>query len=424
LFAAMQAGGPLEDESALAALAGAKQPQDRLMACFAFALGPVRTRELPQFWTSALGRRAEQNAILTVAALLACARFPGAAAAVPEIRSDDPGIVAAMAFAGVAVPAAIMDRYWRFDEPEEHAGLVWRGFLLGSLLRSAPGQSGDADLLARARAVWKVTPERAGRGAAAEFLDEARGAAALVLGRAAAERPDGTRPPWHLLELLAAEPRSAALLANHPDPRFRWLQPEPQVLDEDPTCLAVEYVLGRPPQTVVDERDRWSTAPRIRQHVAVALAWRLLGAQQPAPVDVQVTGLPEWYFVRWATGAAGSLEGKLDDPVLAKAAALAQDGRLPRPVARDILEQTLWRWRSHPGRGLWAAERKLVRDLLLTGSQSGRKYKPRVRETDHYLPNGLGTQDAFFEVAVEALDFDLLDVSAPRLPIPQQCRLR
>jgi hypothetical protein len=411
IFAAMVAGGPLEDERAFAALERAKQPQDRLMTCLAFALGPPRAREQPSFWT-VLGRKAEQNDILTVASLLACARFPGAAALAPEIRSADPGVVAAAAFAGAALPAAVVERFFRDDAPV-HAGLVWRGVLLGSLLRADAAQARDPALLQRARWVWETRPERVGRGAA-EFLDEARGAAALVLGRAAAMTAAGPRPPGHLLQLLAAEPQSAIQLRD-------WLKPEPQIDDDEPARLAVAYAFSREPAAVVAERDAWSRSEPVRRPIAVALAWRLLGAPPQAPIEVQVTGLPEWFFVRWASGAAGGSEGRIDDPILGKTAALAQDGSMPREAARDILEQALWRWRCHPGIGIWEAERRLVRDLLLTGSQEGRKYKPRAPDAERYRPTGLGTEDPFFEVGVKALDFDL---SAPRLPIPKPCRLR
>src|SRR5262249_49114704 len=116
-------------------------------------------------------------------------------------------------------------------------------------------------------------------------------------------------------------------------------------------------------------------------------------------------------------------EASLQDPLLEQAAQLAQEGRLPRAVARDVLEEALWRWRSHPGLGFWDAQRTLIRDLLLSGSLAGTKYEPQVPLRDRYLPSGLGsvgTQDAFFDIGVQAFDF----LNRPTLPIPSECRLR
>ena len=111
----------------------------------------------------------------------------------------------------------------------------------------------------------------------------------------------------------------------------------------------------------------------------------------------------------------------LDDPPLQAAVELAAAGRLPRAVMRNLLEEALWRWGSHPGLGMWENERMLLRDLVLVGSSSGGgKYQPQVRPHERYRPQGLGPDDPFFDIAVALYDF----TSKPRPPMPPEYRLR
>jgi hypothetical protein len=153
----------------------------------------------------------------------------------------------------------------------------------------------------------------------------------------------------------------------------------------------------------------------------VALAWRLLGEERPAPVDATLAGLPEWFFVRWASGAGAARDSAIEDATLEAAAGLAASQRLSRPAARRVLEEALWRWGSHPGLGLLENDRLLVRDLLLVGSnQGGGQYVPHVPYVERYRPTGIGSENAFFGIAVAAYDF----LSRPRLPLPPEYRLR
>jgi len=400
LAAAVIAGGPGEDERLFAWL----DPQttmleERVMVGFLLAMGPDRARTPADFWPRLLGPNKATQPILGVAARLAAARFPGTEAGAPALGEEDPGLLAAAAFAGLPVPPGRAARTWNLQRPEPHAEFFWRGCLLAGL--RAPGQG---LLLDRAREVQNL---------ASDPYAAVRGAAALFRAKARDVRAEGTRPDWRLLQLLVVDTTSAAAVQP-------WLQPEPQPFDDEPQRLAVAYVLSRPPGTVVADRARWGSDQRIRRHVAVALAWRLLGEENPTPVADALPDVPEWYLVQWASGRAVAREGSCEDPALEAAIALAAAGRLPRPVARGACEEALWRWGSHPGLGAFDAERLFVRDLMLLGSRQGGKYLPHVRPHQHYQPAGIDKDHEFFDIAIPLWDF----LSRPRLPLPSEHRLR
>ena len=419
--AAMAAGGIEADEQALAAI-DLSQQNDPLMACLMFALGPNRAHEQPRYWERVRGRRTEPPELHTVLALLACSRFPGAptapaAAAITQFHRtsgsgvvQSPGVLAAALFAGVPVPDSVLKPYLAFDAPPRHAELVWRGMLLGAL--RDPAIVPDAAMVQRAQRVFALS---------GDSLASAREAAALLLGRAGAVDGSGPRPPWTVLQLLAADARSAVLLDN-------WLRPAPSPIDEDPNRLAVEYAFSRPVARVLEERDEWGKATAIRKHVAVALAIRLLTVENAQPIQVALPDVAEWSFVQWASGAKPEARGPTAGPdgsgdSLDALLTLCREGRVSRPVVRERLEEALWRWGSHPGLGLFAAQRTLIRDLVLTGSLAGAKYQQHVPMHERYLPGGLGSSgssEPFFAVGVEVFDF----FSVPRLPLPNECRLR
>lgn len=409
LVAAMLAGEATEDPRMLAGF-DKPQPEDRIATSFVLALLPARDRAVPGFWSAAMRQSREPVPQLKVAALLACARIPGAADEVPTAtyRSEDPGVVAAALVAGA--PLSLAEPFWQGGALRDHAELVWRGALVGSLLRER--QQVDPKAVALARFVM----DRRG-----ESHRAAREAAALVLSRTGQVSPGGARPPLQQLQLLAAEPQSARKLRE-------WLPPVPELLGEDPRRLAVLYVMSRDLAEVLANHEQWSAEESVRRHVAVAVALRLAGlapeelSAPQTPLDRELRGLPEWWFARWAAGvpvrpdspAIAALE-----PTLQAAARLAADGRLPRAAARTVLEETLWRWGSHPGLGLHDVHRRLVCDLMITGSNRGGQYQPGVPQFERYLPGGLGTEHVFFEVASELFDF----LSRPVPPIPAECRL-
>ena len=108
------------------------------------------------------------------------------------------------------------------------------------------------------------------------------------------------------------------------------------------------------------------------------------------------------------------------DPQLQTALELVADGRMPRAALRQVLEEALWRWGSHPGLAPWQHERLLVRDLLLSGSNAGGgKYQAHVQPDRRYYPTGLDRNDGFFVVAVALYEFMI----RPRAPLPPEHRL-
>jgi len=405
LAAAILAEGVVGDERVFAALERDRtQPRDLLMTCLLLALGPTRTRAQPAFWERVYGRnRQEPTQLLQVVALLASARFPGAAPAAPatSLRDPDPGVVAAGVFAGAPVADATVQMFWR-KEPPVHAQLVWRATFLAELQRGDPLAEVDAALLQRARTVVAMP---------GEVHAAARATAALLLGRARAFDRD-VRPDWRLLQLIAADSRAAVAVQQ-------WLTAAPQLLAEDPARLAVEYVLSRTTETVLADSSAWSGERSIKRDVAVALAWRLCGETASKPVEWSVAGLPEWFFVRWASGARVTRETPIEDPALDQAARLCAEGRMPRDAMQRILEEALWRWGSHPGLGQWQAEREFVRDLVLAGSVPGNRYQVGLPDHLRYVPGGLRHEDDFFEIGVELYEF--LSRRVP--PVPAECRL-
>lgn len=405
LAAAMLAGGPGEDARVFAWLAQQKPMlEERVLASMVLALGPQRQRPQAEFWSRCFGPAKTPELLLQVAARLASARFPEAAADAPAFIGDDPGIAAASAFAGLSVPQSVAAKWGNGRSSERHAELYWRGAMLGAARRWRVGEPQQDAVLDLAREVM------AGKG---DAVADSRAAATWLSARAGVLRPDGQQFDLRLLAIAVADSacaqRFAAKLAAAPQPR-----------DEEPHRLAVAYALTQPIRRVIEERAAWSGEARISSHVALALAWRLLGTALTEPIQVSLPNVPEWAFVRWATGAAWETPGRFDDEGLQMVAQLCSEGRIGRAALREKVEQMLWLRGSHPGLEPWQQERRLVRDLLLTGSNwGGGKYQPRVRLDLRYLPTGLGRDDAFFEIAVALYDFLLV----PRLPIPVEHRL-
>lgn len=401
LAAAVLAGGSLEDERLFAFLAQQKPMlEERTLAGLLLALGPRRSRAVPELWSRLLGPSRSPEMLLAISARLAAARFPEIEAGAPPLVGEDPGLAAATAFAGLPVPASIASRWWQLRDPPRHAELFWRGAMLGAARKAGAGIQMDG-LRDRAIEVQQLPGD-------ANAL--ARAAAVHYRARRRDLRADGARFDHDLLRAAVFDLASAEALQS-------WLAPMPLPRDEEPHRLAVAYALSRPVGTVIADREHWAREPRIHKHVAVALAWRLLAAQ-PAEADLPVVpGLAEWNLVRWAAGAEVDRTATCDDSVLQMAMQLAVDDRLPRRALRQALEETLWRWGSHPGRTAYEQERLLVRDLLLSGSRpGGGKYLAHVRPDQRYSPTGLDRNDGFFTVAVALFDF----LARPRGPMPPE----
>lgn len=402
LAAAVLAGGVAEDARLFEWLDQQKPMlEERVLAAMMMALGPMRSRPVPNFWTRCLGPSKSPEMLLSVAVRLASVRFPGTDEGAPPLQGDDPGLVAAAAFRGTGGVAA---HWWNLTNQERHADLVWRGALLGAARRWTVGGASPEPSFDVARQLLAL---------GGELRAPVRCAAVLLLAHGQQFRAEEPRLDWPLLQAAVSDPRTNERLAA-------WLGPKAQPRDEQPSRLAVAYAFSRPTRTVVDERAVWGSEPSIRQHVAVALAIRLLAQDAPQPTDATLPGVAEWQFVRFACGASIERGPLPDDPHLRVALQLAADGRMPRAALRTALEEALWRWDSHPGLVAWQQERLLVRDLLLSGSaQGGGKYLPQVRADQRYVPVGLDRKDGFFGVAVQLYDF----LAVPRAPIPAERRL-
>lgn len=405
--AAVMASDPHGEDRVLAALDDKSPMQDRLCASFLLALGPSRERAPSDFWARSLGRnRQEPEPVLLVAALLAGSRFPGVGASCPQslLRVDNPGVLAAAVLCGAPAPDPLLQPYLQKRAPT-HANLVQRAWLLRAVLQR-DAVAATPEIAERARE-WMQSP-----GEANATLREA---AALALGASGSVRVDGqNRPDWRMLQLFAFDAKACEALAS-------WIPAQPQPLDEPAwPRLAVAYALGRPVERVVAERSSWAAVPAVRRHVAIALAMRLCREPRPKPVAVALPEVAEWAFVRWASGEPFPDTPSFVEPSLRQAAAMATEDRLPRESAARLFEDTLWRWGSHPGIGLRDVQRDLVRDLMLSGSLPGNRYAIGLPDHLRYLPAGLGNENDFFGIAVEAWEL----LRSPALPIPPECRLR
>lgn len=399
LGAAVIAGGAAEDGRLLRYLGQPRaRLEERTLGAMLVALGHERARPAPEFWSAFLGPSKAPERLLAVAAMLASVRFPGAGTA-PVLDTDDPGAAAAAAFAGLPLPASVAAKFWNVRTPERHAELFWRGALLGA----ARGREQGEAMRRRGQEVLALP---------GEAMAPARAAATWFAATAGDLRLDGRRLDLAQLRVAIGHPPAVPLLGD-------VLAAEPLPRDEEPERLAVAYALAHAPAAVFEQRSRWIEHRHVRAHIAVALAWRIAGDGASFAVD-ELPEFPEWNLVRAAAGAPVAVASTCSDPKLATAVRLAANGQLPPAALRALLEETLWRWGSHPRCGLVLLERLFVRDLLLAGSNpGGHKYQPAVRPDQRYMPSGLDRDDRFFTVAVALFDFLL----APRAPLPPEHRL-
>lgn len=407
LAAAMLAGGPGEDERLFEWLAQPKPMlEERVLVAFLLAMGPRRTRPMPEFWSRLLGPARTPEQLLAIAARLASARFPDSAVDAPATQGQDPGLLAAAAYAGLSLSAPQLARMSRGED--RHAPLFWRGAMLGEAWRMA--QLGEQPALVDRAVELLGLRERPG--------SEMLAAAMLLTARAGRLDPNGQRPDFELLRFAGGEPTSRAVLQ-------RWLSPTPLARDEQPERLAVCYAWLAPVDDVVAAIPEWSAEPRVRRQIALAFAVRLCaGARPRGALPVELEGVPEWAFCVWAAGGSFAPAGaatKFEDPYEAAVAELVAAGRCSRAACRDALEEVLWRQGNHPGLAAFTLERELVRDLLLSGSrEGGGKFQPHVKSEHRYLPTGMDRGDPFFTTAVALYLFSMRPVA----PIPAEYRLR
>ncbi len=405
LAAAMMAGTTHEDERLFGWLDQQKPMlEERTMAAMLVALGPSRVRPMPNFWPRFLGGAKTPEQLLAIAVCLASVRVPGSQEGAPVWVSDDPGLAAAMAYAGLAVPTSVTSKFWNLRAPERHADLFWRGALLGAAREPAVARQADA-LLERATELMRLPGESLAAG---------RSAATWLRAVAGDLRADEPRLDIGLLRVATGDLAAAQTLQV-------WLSPEALPRDLEPQRLAVAWALSRRPEVVIEQRAVWSADARIRRHVAVALAWRLAGAASPTAIEVSMPDLAEWNFVRAASGSSVDRGASCDDAKLAAALPLLADGRCDRVTLRSLCEETLWRWGSHPRLAPFELERLFLRDVLLAGSNAGgNKYQTHLPPDQRYCPSGLDRGDRFFSVAVALFEF----LVRPRAPLPSEHRLQ
>ena len=420
LIAAVLAGGPSEDERLFELLRQRDSMlRERITAGMLMALGPRRSRSVKNFWGLVVGPNQEPETLLGLAVRLASTRFPDAAKSAPMTLSDDPGIVAASAFAGLRMSAAQQKSLWRSER--RHADLFLRGALLGEGWRF--GIDGKAASLTD-RAI-DILSKQSGR------LPSSRAAAILLLARTGSLDLAQDRPEWSLLQLVVSQPVSRPALNA-------WLPLVPLALVPNPRKLAVAYALYLPVAETLKSLRDWAADPVIGRDLAVALAFRLaagdlsanpksdppallLAAKRREVLSMDLPDLPEFRFVTWACGGEFISGSNCDDPELDQLAALIADGRVSRSVARTVFEKVLWRWGSHPGTGPWQQERLLVRDLMLVGSrQGGGLYQPQIPSVQRYVATGLDRSDTFFTIAVSMFEF----LGRPVGPVPPEYRMR
>jgi len=409
LIAAVLAGGPAED-GRLFVLLDRNKPMlpERAIVAMLLALGPQRARPVKNIWARIIGPNKEPEPLLDLASRLACVRFPGATDGTPVIHEGDyegdHGIQAAAAFAGFRMSPLLLRTSWR--SKDRHAELFHRGMLLGDAVRlGRSGTKPPSEHLYQAKDLLRESGPRF-------FATHA--AAMLLRARAGVLDPRGDRPDWRLLQLCASRPESREALRV-------WLPAKPLPRDEEPARVAVGYALMQPIEKVLNEYRQWGGDARIHSRVAVALAMRLAaGATSDGPIELRLPEVPEFQFAVWASGGKFAPGLPIADRDLQQLAELVADGRVSRAVVRRVLEEALWRWGSHPGLAQWREERRLIRDLLLTGSEPGLKYPSHLRNEQRYFATGLDKGDSFFDVAVALYEF----LERPVTPVPPEYRLR
>lgn len=434
LIAAVLAGGPAEDER-LFALLDRQRPllKERTMTSLLLALGPRRQRAVDDFWTRVIGPNTEPEALLGLAARLACARFPGSSKGTAIIHEGDAGMLAAAAFGGFRMSPQLLRTMWR--SRDRYSELFHRGALLGDGWRlGIEAIKPPTEHLDYAKDLLRDTSAR---------LAASHAAAILLRARAGVLDPRGDRPDWRLLQLCASQSASREVLRD-------WLPATALPRDEEPARIAVAYALWQPVDKILKEHKQWSVDKRIRSHVAVALAFRMAagsgntsgsgngdsatgnsatgtngspsnndsGAERR--VTLRLPEVPEFRFVVWASGGEFGSGLPCEDPNLQRLCDLVAAGRASRAVVRRTMEEALWRWGSHPGMGPWREERLLIRDLLLAGSDPGLRYPSHLRPSQRYFATGLDKGDSFYTVAFELFEF----LERPVTPVPFEYRLK
>lgn len=392
--------------------------EDRMTACL--VMGALE-REGPADILQLVGGGERLPLRLAVAALAVAPR--GAACdRVQDAHRDDPGIVAAALLSGSALDCDL--RPWLAeDRRRPHADLVLRGLFLGQVAEDLP----TTQMTVRpARGTADTPVVRAAEDAfkGNSLPQEVREAAALLLASRGLIKAADPSPPHELLWHSVAT-------AGVPEPGSpcAWLGWRPPTLTDQlspgaPGRLAVCFALLQPFGTALASLDDAKLTPAVADDLALALAMRKLRAGRAAataPAQA-ASGSPlgpcrSW--LAWAMGTLGAPVTGSGDERLDAAAGLAAEGRLPPAAAARLLEDALWMRGSHPRLAVRAARLRLVRDLLLSGSNAGARYVSGPRH-EVYAPRDLPREDQWFDAALPAWDV----LSPQVLPLPDRHRLR
>jgi len=412
LLAAYSAAmGPKGDERVLGFAVQGKNPREKAFAYLLVALGPRRDAPAPRGgrWIQA----GDADAV-RVAALLARSRFDGGLEVEPAGWREEPGVLAAALYAGAGVPPDL-ERWQVWRDVSGSAELVWRGYLLAA----NPADSASGDRLRRAQEVYarRSDPLAEARRCAASWLSRApqRGAVEQFLAEQEVEVDLGL-----VLGLDATTRRGMVLHAR----RRPWFLPKPDPLlptDSQRARSSTLYALHETLERLEAVSPQWGSLRAedraVAEAAALALAWRLL---HDGSRDREWSGLPpglegiaESAWIAWALDVPipeGAAQ-RLGDPQLSRAFGLAREGRLPVETASEILEAALWRRGYHPMLTLRELHRRLVRDLLLSGSRL---------LGGGYLPRGIEPSDtSYFKIADDFYRF----TQDPGLRPPPEWRL-
>lgn len=372
--------------------------RDRIMSMFALSLGPRQAgdgRVLVR-WLKRAKTPLEQ-----IAGCLALARCeePGSLPDRVVGKAKDIGVLAAALYCQPAQGVAwIKTRVAQLRGHQEHAHLVWRGYLLGEK-SSKPADKDRRQLALQILqdADRTVLPE------AAYFLAHD--------GEVSLLDEDILDQPLAIKLQLAALPKFRVRLLRNVDIRIRGTTSD--ILSRRWWSLFIRFA---PIHAVVKALEEWQAVAHfkrdqaLRTSIGLALAWRLFASSAEAvdALDLEITPLidtPAGAWLQLALGRARtasiSHQGFAD---LARAYPLAVDNRLPRMRIADLLESALWREGGHPARAGIDLHRQLQAELMIDGKEEFVGSFDRAQGFQPYKAKGPPDQSLFL-VATQLFRF-------------------
>ncbi len=402
--------------------------EDQVMGLMVLALARTAGRQapsgppgIPSLWTALGGSRAA--AAVQVAALLA--NPESAVAAGTKFSVDDPGVVAAALRGGWLVRPADLRKLLQDAVPRSGNGTTTPFDLIfrGACLAADPVALLERDLVTE-RFRDASTTRSAAHEDAVFWLEAAAGqpVARAQLTRVLRDVPHG---------LLG---RAVSMPALWPHLPAGWVRPVPSALTNDKVFVSVAFVLTQRLDVIEMALPKIEGDEFLRRPALLALAFRLLAApRESRRVFADLPG-------ELANDLAGQLviaiadeERPVSSPSTPDPAVAASEGdlalhELVRAAALDLLtgdelrrhvEDALWCAGAHPGWIRFDAERRLIRDLLLTGRKGVLQQMAASEPPVDYVARGLPKR--VFESG--ALDYFVFTANAVRRT-PQRLRLR